>query len=95
MCLESCFECQDPCWTVNNDLPGQPGLPATESKNPVIVAGPPCHTEPLCKQVFERSDGVQPAEQELRENKNGSIPEDAKSSSGISTYEKPWYAVGD
>ncbi|KAB2947839.1 MAG: hypothetical protein MPEBLZ_04383 [Candidatus Methanoperedens nitroreducens] len=95
MCLESCFECEDPCWSVYNDLPGFSGMPAAESKNPVIVAGPPCHSEPLGKQVFERSDDAQPAGRMLRDNKNASVPEDAKSSSGILTYEKPWYAVGD
>lgn len=88
MCIEFCFECQEPCWPVYDDLPGNSGIPATESKNHVIVVGPPCHS-------FERPDDAQPAERGLQENKNGSVPEGEKLPSGISSYEKPWYVVGD
>lgn len=45
MCLESCFECQEPCWNTNY-LPevSNSGPPADESKRSIISAGPPNHT---------------------------------------------------
>lgn len=56
MCLESCFECQDPCWP-RDELPAAP--PA---------AGYLSHSEPLSKQVFERSDDAHPAGRKLQVN---------------------------
>ncbi|VVB54277.1 Uncharacterised protein [uncultured archaeon] len=68
MCLEDCFACQEPCW------------PRDELPVASPAAGYPCHSEPLSKQVFERSDDAQPAGRKLQD---------------IPIYERPWYVVGD
>lgn len=91
MCLESCFDCQEPCWDTNC----QPevsisGLPEDESKNCVISSGLSCQlmTEPQPARVLLQG---QHEKQARRETDMGYQP------SGMlgADYKKPWYAVSD
>ena len=82
MCLESCFECQEPCWPIEF-APMTPGIEGYTEPDEVVSklfpAAPPAAGYP-CHSGTERSDDAQPAGPTLQD---------------IPNYEKRWCAVGD
>lgn len=60
MCLESCHECQEPCWNRDQPIPAALAVPS-------VAAGAPCLAN--CNTVLNAtvSHDVQPAGRELQE----------------------------
>ena len=89
MCLESCFECQEPCWP-RDDL-----LPAVSPP----IADFSCHGQ---RGKYGLHDH-QPVDAKSRDHEKlarreidmATLPGEMPGSSPSFQYEKPWYVVGD